>query len=602
MKKIMLYRLLGGLFIASYCLSSFSQEFNYPTAVQNILAFPSAEGFGKFATGGRGGRVVTVTTLEDDTVKNATPGCLRWAVSQYPNEPITIVFDVSGHIRLKKILSIRRTAGVTIAGQTAPGEGICISGHKVLLGFSQNLILRDLRFRCGIGTDETGTAVGDQALGAENIANMIVDHCSLGWSGEEMSTTSDSHFITFQYCIIHEGLFRAGHHKGDRGYGICFGGSQATMHHCLLAHNNARTPRFSGAQSTDYVAYVEYVNNVNYNYINAAHGGEINVSNFKYHQSEANFVGNYYKPGPATLYFKPEEKKWIFFNQTVDEPAEGKHVDTPKWYFAGNVMEGSERLTKDNWKGITTDETTLYTVQDLKVDTFIQPVNFFHNYKFDWKAYTMHDRIESAEDAFQTVLAKAGCAPRDSIERRIIRETKDGTATFGGVKGEKLGIIDDPSDVEGGVGYIDYPTYEPRGVNYDTDGDGMPDEWEKSKGLNPNNPEDRNYITPEGYTALEVYLCSLMGETIEGILADPTSVEEFHSVKFEYEIAGDVLVLKGEKSLTGLHIFDMQGRCCMEEEFSGTSHSINISRLLPGTYILWVIDSEGYRKAVKFQK
>ena len=164
------------MFIYLYCLGAFSQDFDYPTAIQNIPAFPTAEGFGKFATGGRGGKVVTVTTLEDDTL-NTSPGSLRWAVNQYPNEPITIVFNVSGHIRLKKILSIRRTAGVTIAGQTAPGEGICISGHKVLLGFSENMIIRNMRFRCGIGTDETGSAVGDQTLGAENIANVIIDHC-----------------------------------------------------------------------------------------------------------------------------------------------------------------------------------------------------------------------------------------------------------------------------------------------------------------------------------------------------------------------------------------------------------------------------------------
>ena len=589
------------MFIYLYCLGAFSQDFDYPTAIQNIPAFPTAEGFGKFATGGRGGKVVTVTTLEDDTL-NTSPGSLRWAVNQYPNEPITIVFNVSGHIRLKKILSIRRTAGVTIAGQTAPGEGICISGHKVLLGFSENMIIRNMRFRCGIGTDETGSAVGDQTLGAENIANVIIDHCSLGWSGEEMSTTSDSHFITLQHCIVHEGLFRAGHHKGDRGYGICFGGSQATMHHCLLAHNNARTPRFSGAQSTDYVAYVEYINNVNYNYINAAHGGEINGSNTKYHQSETNFVGNYYKPGPATLIYKPDKKKWNFFNQTVDAPSMGKTIDIPKWYFAGNVMEGSDELTKDNWKGVTIDNTDYYTISEMRVDTFIQPVNFFRKYKFDWKAYTMHDNIESAEKAFQTVLAKVGCVNRDSIERRIIRETKDGTATFGGVKGAGLGIIDDPTNVEGGIGYIDYPSYTPRGGNYDTDGDGMPDEWEILKGLDPNNSEDRNYVTPEGYTALEVYLCSLMGENIEGELSEPTSIKESHPMNFEYEIKDNVLILNSERPLVGLHIFDMQGRCCIMEKLSGNYHHVNLSRLFDGTYILWVVDTEGYRSAVKFQK
>ncbi|WP_195333394.1 pectate lyase [Bacteroides salyersiae] len=584
-----------------FCHSLRSQDYDYPTVTQNILAFPSAEGFGKYATGGRGGEVVTVTTLEDDTL-NLIPGSLRWAVQQFPDVPLTIVFNVSGHINLKKILTIRRTTGLTIAGQTAPGEGISINGHRVNFGFSENVIVRNVRFRVGDVDGAGRSVVGEQALGAENIKNFIFDHCSLGWSGEEASTTSDSEFLTLQYCIVHEGLFRAKHHKGDRSYGICFGGKQATMHHCLLAHNVARVPRFSGAQSGDYVSYCEYINNVCYNMLNGAHGGEINVANIKYHTYECNFVNNYYKPGPASI---KSGRKMIFFNQTVDKPGGAMVIDTPHWYFNGNIMEGNEAMSKDNWKGVTQDDggSKYYTLQDMRVDTFIQPQVFYRKMKFDWRAYTLalNDRIESAENALQTVLEKAGCIVRDSVERRLIRETRDGTATFGGVKfdNDPYGIIDSPSDLDGGIGYLPYPDYTPR---IDTDGDGMPDDWEELKGLDPNNPADRNYVTTEGYTALEVYLCSLMGEDIEGDFQEPTSVRSLHTVKFDYSVEGDDLIINSDDFLNGIHIFDMEGCCRLEEQIIGNSYRKNISFLDSGVYIVWISNKDGYRNAVKIYK
>lgn len=584
-----------------FCYLGNAQEFDYPTITQNILAFPTADGFGKYATGGRGGQVVTVNTLEDDE-NGLIIGSLRWALKQYPNEPITIVFNVSGHIRLKSILSIRRTKGLTIAGQTAPGDGICISGHKVLLGFSQNLIFRNIRIRCGSIDGAGNSVVGDQALGAENIANSIFDHCSFGWSGEEISTTSDSHFLTFQYCILHEGLYDAGHLKGQRGYGMCWGGSQTTMHHNLLAHNYSRSPRFTGAQSTDYMVYIEYLNNVNYNWgkANATYGGEIWVSNTKYHQSETNFVGNYYKPGPATKNKLSSKDKWYFFHQTVDAPVTGKYIDVPKWYFIGNVMEGNDERTKDNWKGVSIDNTTYYTIPEMRVDSFIQPINFYRNYKFDWSAYTMKGKIEDALTAYQHVLDKAGCINRDSIERRIIREVKDGTATFSGSVGEKLGIIDDPKDAEGGVGFIDYPHYEIRDINYDSDFDGMPDWWEILKGLNPNDTADRNYLTPEGYTALEVYLCELMGEKIEGELVDPVSIRELYKIDFTHYIENNTLHIRSETILDKIHVFDMCGRCCYEFYLSSNQYALDLSGFSKGSYILWITDKNKSRGVVKF--
>ena len=253
-----------------------------------LTAFPTAEGFGKYATGGRGGKVVTVTTLDD-----SGEGSLRWAFNQYPDEPLTIVFAVSGEIQLKSALSIKR-ADWTLAGQTAPGEGIVLSHNKVNFGGSQNFIVRNMRFRSG-ATDTGGNVLTDQACGVENCSNFIFDHCNFGWSVEENMNTQDSHFLTVQYSIVHEGLYNAGHPKGVRGYGTQWGGSPATYHHNLLAHNNSRSPRFNGARGDDYVVFMEYINNVNYNFgSGGAYGGENTADIVKYNGKnsahECNFI------------------------------------------------------------------------------------------------------------------------------------------------------------------------------------------------------------------------------------------------------------------------------------------------------------------------
>jgi hypothetical protein len=226
-------------------------------AQRELLAFPGAEGFGRHTTGGRGGKVYHVTTLEDDNQK----GSLRWANAQ-PG-PKTIVFDVSGTIFLKSPLHF--TENTTVAGQTAPGMGIVITHHKVEFGGSKNFIVRNLRFRIG-RLDANGEFIKANAVGAENCENYIFDHCDFGWSTEENMNSNDSHFLTIQYCIVHEGLYNSGHPKGSRGYGCQWGGSPASYHHNLLINNNARSCRFNGAQSNDWVVYIDYINNVQYNY------------------------------------------------------------------------------------------------------------------------------------------------------------------------------------------------------------------------------------------------------------------------------------------------------------------------------------------------
>ncbi len=316
---------------------------------EDMLAFPTAEGFGKLATGGRGGQVVTVTSLAD----NGGSGTLRWAFNQHSGEPITIVFAVSGEIKLTEELKINRTDW-TLAGQTAPGDGIVISHNKVNVGGSSNFIVRNVRFRVGQLTTG-GEVLMENALGAENCSNFIFDHCNFGWSVEENINTADSHFLTVQYSIVHEGLYNAGHSKGARGYGTQWGGSPATYHLTLLAYNNSRSPRNNGARGEEYVVFMVFANNVNYNWgsSNACYGGEntadITTYNGLNSAHECNFMNNYYKPGPGS----PSSSYFVCASYARDGATSWAPA---KWFIDGNVMYGNSSATSNNWNTVT-DET-----------------------------------------------------------------------------------------------------------------------------------------------------------------------------------------------------------------------------------------------------
>ena len=465
-------------------------------------AFPTAEGFGKYASGGRGGKVVEVTNLND-----SGEGSLRWALTDAGRENATIVFRVSGIITIgpnpqrKGENSIRaKLKNVTIAGQTAPGEGILIRGGKLNLGGSDNVIIRNIRARLGVKelaredgeTDASYTKrcfIEGGAIGIENAHNIIIDHCCFGWSGEENMTVYDNHFTTVQWCIVHEGLYNAGHKKGVRGYGCQWGGSPATFHHNLLANNDSRSARINGATNpkVDKNVFLEYQNNVNFNWgrRNSCYGGENEAGEGSTH--ECNFVGNYYKPGPA----HPADNVLIELSQA----RKGKQLTGPSlWYFAGNVMEGQK--SKDNWALV--GNKTGFSVDQMKQD---KPLT-----KPEYARYLTP--AESAKRAYQHVLQRAGTIHRDAVERRIIEDVKSGTPRYSGQSAHRQGIIDSPADADGWPQYVDA---EPV---VDNDHDGMADEWERAHGLNPSNPEDRNkIISKEGYTALEVYLNSLMGES-----------------------------------------------------------------------------------------
>ena len=563
------------------------------------LAFPTAEGYGKFAKGGRGGKVVFVENLDDyiayNNIEEPIPGCFRWALKQYPGEPLTIIFRVSGTILLKPYIVSGRNQNdirssrpnLTIAGQTAPGEGITIRNSKVNLGGSVDLIVRNVRFRIGENAAD-GTFIPGGSMGCENAVNVIFDHCVFGWSGEENITMYDNRFTTVQWSMMHEGLYDDGHGKGNRSYGGQCGGVNSTWHHNLFAHNQSRSPRLNGARTDNETrVFIEFINNVIYNWGSSGgiYGADINVGSTRSHT--ANYVGNYYKPGPAT-----PSTKYFFSNYIVNG------ANYPKWYLSGNYMHEVPSANTNNWNAFEirwsgSPGTALPTKADLASDTLLfPPSNIYYNAA--WIGYEPYRiNISSAENAYQSILEKVGTYNRDSVERRIIRELKDGTATFKASRGT-FGIIDKSTDAEG---FLTYKQAEPP---VDADRDGMADNWEVANGLNPNNSEDRNLVTPEGYTALEVYLNSLMGEYIVPNFTGVKNIKQtFFSifptiVKDKFEITSDFPL----KSAT---IINMNGQKI--SDFSLTEKtSIDVKNLIAGYYLVSVkaqFDKQEYLKFLK---
>ena len=466
-------------------------------ALQTLRAFPGAEGYGRNATGGRGGEVVEVTNLLDDPA-NSPAGSFRWALKQHPGKPITIVFRVSGTIDLKGNNLRSNRSDVTIAGQTAPGDGICIIRGNINLGGSRNLIVRHIRSRVGTKegvSDPTGAFIAGAALSLENGGNFIIDHCSFSWSAEENIGFYDNDNTTVQWCIISEGLYDAGHGKGARSYGAVVGGKTATYHHNLIAHNVNRSPRYGATTKNDPVMLLDYVNNVHYNWgkANPFYGGDNRQGSAG--KFQINIVNNYYRPGPA--YDGSRRTKIVVISYGA-----GQGRDQSFWHIDGNYIEGAANtsINSNNYNTVEIADEFIamgMTVNDFKSARFSVP-------------YPVE--TESAHQALNSVLKKAGAFPRDTLDRRIIRETKNGEATFTGrynTDGKYgYGIIDKPENTEG------YPEYKTYNVPADSDHDGIPDAWETANGLNPNDPADgaKTTLTRGTYTNLEVYLYDLVRE------------------------------------------------------------------------------------------
>lgn len=471
------------------------------------IAFPGAEGFGRYTTGGRGGKVYYVTTLQDGTHE----GTLRYALSQ--QGPRTIIFNVAGTITLKRNLKITN-GDLTIAGQTAPGQGICIAGYPVTL-HADNIIIRYLRFRVG---NESG-GEPDGLAGSRN-KNVIIDHCSISWSVDECCSIYGGENLTVQWCLISESLRTAGHSKGKHGYGAIWGGTKASFHHNLLAHHESRVPRLGPHASTQENEYVDMRNNVFYNWAGeGCYGGE---------GMKVNIVNNYYKPGPATPRNSKISYRIAAIGVRTTEYCTGRDGKPNVWkpmehvwgryYVNGNVIDGNPEVTKDNWtKGI------YEQINNANCDfTFTEQVK--NEIRLHTPLETDVITTHSASQAYRLVLAYAGCAKnRDIIDSRIVEETRNGTATyFGSISPDAKkfpGLIDLPDDAKPDGAVSAWPELSNQHTKLssiiDSDGDGMPDEWEIDNNLNPNDASDsiKTTLSEEGYTNLEVYLNSLV-ETI----------------------------------------------------------------------------------------
>jgi len=445
-----------------------------------IPAFPGAEGYAKYVTGGRGGKVCYVTTLEDVN----SPGSLRYAINRKGAR--IILFKVSGTIQLKTALKIAN-GNVTVAGQTAPGDGICIRDYPVIVD-ADNVIIRFIRFRLG---DETRQQA--DAIGGKFHKNIIIDHCSMSWSVDECVSFYQNENFTLQWCLISESLRNSVHIKEAHGYGGIWGGKNASFHHNLLAHHDSRNPRL-GEVSTDAYALTDRVdlrNNVIYNWQNnSCYGGEaMNV----------NIVNCYYKPGPATT----KTERIISIDKNLSEGT-AIYNKWGKFYIDGNYMSASARATVDNWTyGVYNQFSKKYGVvpeSDNIAMKLTSPLDPF--------SVTTH----SALKAYEKVLEYAGASlVRDTVDKRLIHDVSTGTATFmDGGNGSFNGIIDSQKAVGG------WPLLKSTEAPLDTDNDGMTDTWEKANNLNPDDPDDAQLKTVDGiYPNVEVYINSLVSIIVE---------------------------------------------------------------------------------------
>jgi pectate lyase len=421
---------------------------------ESPAAFPGAEGYGATSVGGRAGKVLFVTNLDDNG-----EGSFRWAIEKaYPR---TIIFAVSGTIILKSELRIRNSY-LTIAGQTAPGEGICLKNFPLIIDGAEHVIVRGIRVRPGIESGLIGSEIDGMQI--RNSRHIIIDHCTVSWSVDEMlNTWHGSKDITIQWCIFAEALHKSIHEKGVHGYGGSLGGKRASYHHNLFAHCSARNPSVAG-NNLEMTEMMDFRNNVVFNWGHRSCDGK---------PSTINVVNNYYKPGPAT---NSSVKKRVVKVETATQ-----YGFTPRWYISGNAIEGYPEIEKDN---------ILYGVE---ADKNVNKHDLLSDIPFE----TLPIPTESATDAFKSVLARVGTLKRDNWEKRLLKEVKTGNVKSGN------GHINKVEDVGG------WPALKSGKAPKDTDSDGMPDAWEKNYKLDPKNTADGNQLAKNEYTNLENYLNSL---------------------------------------------------------------------------------------------
>jgi pectate lyase len=438
-----------------------------PLLPKQVPAFPGAWGGGMFTVGGRGGQVIAVTNLND-----SGPGSLRAAIET--SGPRIVIFRVAGTIQLERDLDIENP-NITIAGQSAPGDGICIANHSLNIN-TREVIVRHLRVRRG-----TPGGQGSDNIGGNPESHVIVDHCSVSWGRDENISLyrymkplpgggTEKHptkNVTIQWVISSEAL-GPGHE-----FGGTWGGEDSTFHHNLFACNTGRNPSIGMSGEFD------YRNNVIYNWGHRTMDGGDETS-------LVNVINNYYKAGPAT---RENMLNVIARMESRNQYSPGRthlgsrwypqmSVRPGKWYVAGNIVENDPAVTADNWKGMRG------TAELARVHT-------------PFEAWPVDQ--QTAQQAYESVLARAGATlpRRDAVDRRVVEIVRTGKPGFGN------GIITNPDQVGG------YPvfTFSPDEVPVDSDGDGMPDDWERKYGLNPNDPKDAALDTDnDGYTNIEEYL------------------------------------------------------------------------------------------------
>jgi hypothetical protein len=348
-------------------------------------------------------------------------------------------------------------------------------------------------------------------------------------------------------------LYRSGHNKGDRGYGAQWGGQTATYHHNLLAHNYNRSPRFNGARSNDLNVLIDFVNNVNYNWgkQNSCYGGDITNQTHR-----ANLVNNYYKPGPA----RPATSTSYFVEASYGNNSSKVAV----WWLSGNVMEGNNSMIQNNFSGL---------LKNRYPSDVRDRMEASGPFEVPYPVTT-----ETAEEAYVSVLAGAGAFPRDVVDTRIVNEVREGTASGSGAYGRAKGIIDDPEEVGG------YPEYDSTEPPLDSDHDGMPNDWEISKGLNPNSPDDGKKLTKSGYTALEVYLNGLVGEDIPLEFDNASIADIQQNINVTVFVQNNKLLLNSNLIIKNVEILNPAGTLLRKVSLSNIQ-AIDISYLTSGLYI-----------------
>lgn len=539
-------------------------------------AFPGAEGHGRFVTGGRGGKIYHVTNLNDSGT-----GSFREAVKSGKR---IIVFDVAGVIALKSDLKI--ADNITILGQTAPSPGITLRYYTVQPG--SNNIIRFIRIRRG---QEKDINDGADASWQRNKTGIIFDHCSFSWSIDEVASFYDNNNFTMQWCTVAESLTNPGHSKGAHGYGGIWGGKLASFHHNFVAHLMNRGPRFNGARygwtgytnNKEYSTYkwqntvqaenVDFRNCVMYNAQGTCYGGPGG--------GQINIVNNYYKAGPShslkgttlnglkvdvsTGKERGSQDRITLVTLSTKDNSDKNHPElydmTSRYYINGNTTETTKGQKTENkdWKGISYDK----GIPSLNGEYYSPDAKNFYGdavahttisgkscvkIKMDNPAPTGEVTTHSAAEAYEKVLAYAGASLyRDEIDARYMEEARTGTATYKGSITNSPGIIDKVSDVKGYT-ETNFGTGT-RPASFDTDKDGIPDEWEKANGLNPNNASDALTCSLDAkgyYTNIEVYANSLVENIMKSENADALSgVAEYYPTSTSTGISQTV-VDKGE--------------------------------------------------------